>query len=380
MQSLFVFLLLLVPLVLAQTAPISIAALHNIAQRAHESGTFDGVIVISQSGKIRYAEAFGLADKAHNLKMQTDTLFRLASETKQVTALLIMQEVTNGRLSLTQSAGEIMPGLAPSTGRVTIKQLLQHVSGLPNPSDGPDNVVPPFYLRTGPEAANNTKSALGFCSGPPKRDGGAQFEYNNCDYLVLGALLEKATRKSYATLVRERITIPLDLRSWGVFSSDPSQAPRVALGYGADGKVELPQNVATYGAAGAIYGNALDLAKWDDALLSFKLLPQDATNVMFTADPKLYGEALGSWSYDTKGTDGPVRVIERQGEIGGTRLLNNLLPGLATSVVIIANTERADLSTHTAAKVSATSCSRRPPPCRLASPYTCASEPYWTRR
>lgn len=87
----------------------------------------------------------------------------------------------------------------------------------------------------------------------------------------------------------------------------------------------------------------MDLAKWDQVLLEYKLLPQSETRVMFTADPKLYGEALGSWAYDAKGINGPVLVVERQGEIGGTRLLNNLLPDQAASIVIIANTERADL-------------------------------------
>jgi len=64
---------------------------------------------------------------------------------------------------------------------------------------------------------------------------------------------------------------------------------------------------------------------------------------MFRADPKLYGEALGSWAYDSAVANPPLHVIERQGDIGGTRLLSLLLPGKNASLVIIANTERADL-------------------------------------
>ncbi len=318
-------------------------ALHQIVQGAHANGNFDGVVVVSQHGKVVYSEAVGMADRAHAVPMRVNTVFRLASQTKQITALLIMQEVVAGHLELNEAARQVLPELAPSTGRVTILQLLQHVSGLPNPSDGPDNVVPAFYLRSGRDAADNTKSALDFCSGAPKREPGLMFEYNNCDYLVLGALLEKVTGKSYAALVQQRVIEPLKLKSWGVFPADPNRAPQVAVGYSADGTVELPQNVATYGAAGAVYGNALDLAQWDEALLAYKLLPKAATTVMFTADPKLYGEALGSWAYDAKGANGPIRVVERQGDIGGTRLLNNLLPDQSASIVILANTERADL-------------------------------------
>ena len=78
-------------------------------------------------------------------------------------------------------------------------------------------------------------------------------------------------------------------------------------------------------------------------MITYKLLPEAATREMFTADPKLYGEALGSWSYEAEGQIGPVRIVERQGEIGGTRLLNNLLPDLSTSIIVISNTKRADL-------------------------------------
>ncbi len=64
---------------------------------------------------------------------------------------------------------------------------------------------------------------------------------------------------------------------------------------------------------------------------------------MFHADPKLYGEALGSWSYSLPGAAPPLPLVERQGEIGGTRLLSLLIPTRNASLVIIANTERADL-------------------------------------
>ena len=323
--------------------PAQSAALLSVVERAQAAGSFSGVVVVARDGKVSFVKAVGFADRERRVPMTASTVFRLASQTKQVTALLIMQEVSKGHISLNTRSEEVLPGLASYVGRVTVRQLLQHVSGLANPSDGPGDVVPPFYLRVDAAAADSTKAAFGPCSAPPKRAPSLQFEYNNCDYLVLGALLERCTGKSYATLVRERITQPLGLTSWGMFEGDLKRAPTVAKGYSADGKDELFQNPATYGPAGGLYGNALDLAKWDEALLTYKLLPKADTRTMFTADPSLYGEALGSWSYEARGAAGPVRVVERQGEIGGTRLLNNLLPDMNTAVIVIANTERADL-------------------------------------
>ena len=112
---------------------------------AHAKGDFDGAVIISEGGKVVFNVSVGVAPQ---------TVFRLASLTKQVTSLLIMQEVTAGHITLDQKAGEGLPN-------VSIRQLLQHISGLPNPSDGPDNVIPAYYLRTGASAADITANAKG---------------------------------------------------------------------------------------------------------------------------------------------------------------------------------------------------------------------------
>ena len=314
-----------------------------ILDAAHFRGEFDGVVVLSRNGKVIFSQARGLADKDKGLANTSATVFRLASLTKQVTALLVMQQVEAGRISLDDTAGKLMASLPATAGRVTVRQLLQHVSGLANPSDGPEDVVPPFYLRTEANAGDARLTAIGFCSALPKRDPGENFEYNNCDYIVLGALLEALTHESYPDLVRHRVIEPLGLKSWGIFTGDARNAGGVAKGYQSNGKVDLPQNPATYGAAGGLYGNALDVAKWDEALLHHTLLGSAATEVMFHADPKLYGEALGSWEYYLPGSKPSIRVIERQGDIGSTKLLNLLLPTQNASIVILANTEKADL-------------------------------------
>lgn len=314
-----------------------------VIDSAHSRGEFDGVVVISKHGTVLLSEARGPADREKKVLASPQTVFRLASVTKQLTALLVMQQVEAGRITLDDRAGKIMPSLPDSAGRVTVRQLLQHVSGLANPSDGPEDAVPPFYLRADAHAGDSTATAKGFCSANPKREPGGKFEYNNCDYIVLGALLETLSGKTYGELVSQQVIKPLGLKSWGLFTGNATDASGIAKGYQANGAVDLPQNPATYGAAGGLFGNALDLAKWDEALLHHKLLGAAATDIMFHADPKLYGEALGSWEYNLPGSKPPVRIVERQGDMGSTLLLNLLFPGEDGSIVIIANTEKADL-------------------------------------
>ncbi len=322
----------------AQTLHVDSAA--KVVQTAHAKGTFNGVVIVSEHGKNVLELALGDADRTARLPVRTATVFRLASLTKQVTSLLVMQQVAAGRLRLDEQVSEVLPSLSPTTGRVTVEQLLQHVSGLPNPSEG--DGIPAFY-KMGNVAGNyNTVTARGFCSGKPLRDPDTKFEYNNCDYIVLGALLEKVTGRPYAQLVLENVTRPLGLKSWGTFTGSGT-TPATARAYNEDGKPDESQNPATYGAAGALYGDALDVARWDTALLTHKLLPREQTDRMFHGENNLGGEALGSWSYDLPGTKPALHLIERQGDIGSTRLLNLLLPELDASVVIIANTERADL-------------------------------------
>ena len=326
---------------------LSAQALHleearKVVRAAAAKGTFSGVVVIAQGGKVLLSEAFGSADRATGRPMRVDTVFRLASLTKQVTSLLVMQQVDAGKLRLDEPAGEVLPALPSGAARVTVQQLLQHISGLPNPGEGLDGVTPPFYNTVGIAADYHQKTASGFCAGKPVRDPDTKFEYNNCDYIVLGAMLEKVTGMTYAQLVANRITQPLHLSSWGIFTGDGA-SPMAALAYTEAGVADEPQNPATYGAAGALYGNALDVAKWDAALLSHALLPAKQTEVMFHGERNLGGEAFGSWSYDLPGTSPAVHLVERQGNIGATRLLNLLLPDFDGCIVILENTDKADL-------------------------------------
>lgn len=309
---------------------------------AAANGSFSGVVVVAQGGKVLLSKAVGSADRETHKPMRVDTVFRLASLTKQLTSLLVMQQVAAGTMRLDEPVAEVLPSLPASVGRVTAQQLLQHVSGLPNPSDGPENAIPAFYKMSNVTGSYHQATASGFCAGKPVRDPDTKFEYNNCDYLVLGAMLEKVTGMTYAQLVATKITGPLHLASWGIFTG-AGTSPATARAYTETGTVDEPQNPATYGAAGALYGNALDVAKWDAALLNHALLPAKETDLMFHGERNLGGEALGSWSYDLPGTSPTVHLVERQGDIGATRLLNLLLPEFDGCIVILANTERADL-------------------------------------
>jgi D-alanyl-D-alanine carboxypeptidase len=175
------------------------------------------------------------------------------------------------------------------------------------------------------------------CSTAPKREPGERSEYNNCDYFVLGAIVEKLTKKTYLDAVNERIGKPLSIR----FTIGNSASNIVAT---IDGNaIEPPFNLAMYGASGALAGSARELAALDRALLGGSLMSADTKKIFWNGEPKLGYAALGVWSFPAtiKGCKESVTLVERRGAIGGVQVRNVLIPDEGKAVVIFSN--RGDL-------------------------------------
>ena len=312
------------------------AASHRVAAVATDAGLAGEIVLTDQTGAAKDL-AFGLADRTNAKPHQVGQRWLWASVTKQVVAVLVMQEVERGRLALDDAIGDHLPAFGGDRS-TTVRELLQHRSGLPNPSDGGrDGEVRPFYRETG-RLIGDTARTKGFCSGPAKGPKGGDFEYNNCDYLVLGALLEHVTGKAFDKLVAERIAGPLGLRTVRVARDQQPRGGAAAIGY--DGQERYPDlNVATFGAAGALTGSAADLAAIDRALMDGRLLSSASRAEAWKGDPKLGYEALGVWSFPAKlaGCPGPVALIERRGDVGGTQVRNVIAPGLGRAIVVFTN-------------------------------------------
>ena len=317
-------------------ASSSLAGRMDVAVDAAAAHGFAGEVTVGGADVSTYARAVSTGGRTHRVGQ----VWRWASVSKQVTATLVMQEVAAGRLSLDDTLARRLPAFSgPAAARVTLRMLLQHTSGLPNPDDTPVGAgdVPRFYLRDA-RGTGGAADALGFCAGPPKAQPPAAFAYDNCDTIVLGAMLERATGRSFAQLVSERIARPLRLSSLGV-AQGGRPAPRVTPGVGEDGAPEPRIVLATFGPAGALYGTAADLLAFDRALMDGRLLPEAARAEAWRGDPKLGYVALGVWGFEAplKGCAGSVRLVERRGEIGGVEVRNLLAPDRGRALVVFAD-------------------------------------------
>ncbi|MBK1889429.1 beta-lactamase family protein [Undibacterium sp. 14-3-2] len=286
-------------------------ALETAASQLFASG-FRGAILAARGDKI-------LLQKSSTDFGDLQRTFRFASITKQMTAILILQEVDAGRLQLDQPLGKYWPDYPnPQARQITLRQLLTHYSGLYN-----ENAEPTFHMRNANNGDNMQAFATGICAGPMKSAPGSTFDYNNCDYLVLGALLEKISGQAFAQLLQQRLFQPSGMKNSGMYNAAMPDNPAHVHGI-LGGKAEPEVNFASYGAAGSSYGTLQDLLAFDRAFIAGKLLSSAARADMLK--PNATGGALGVWVYPFKGADErkPTTIVERQGWIAGVRILNLL--------------------------------------------------------
>lgn len=278
---------------------------------------FAGVVLVAEGGTVTLEQGFG--------GLKASDSWRWASVTKQVTATIAMQDVAAGRLDLDAPITRYLPSFQGPTGqRVTVAMLLGHTSGLPdsNANDG-------ALFRPG---AALSPDAL--CAGPPRDQPGASFYYDNCDYIVIGRILEAINGKRFAQLLATRITNPLRMTSVRLAGTN--------VGGLEGGKPERPQNLAAYGPAGAITGTVRDIWRFDQALIDGRLLPAAQRARMWEGRPEYGYAAFSQWVFDAslQHCAAPQRLVERRGNIGGVQVRNYILP--ERNIVLIALTNRDD--------------------------------------
>lgn len=299
----------------------------RIDRLAVERG-FAGVILISHGDELLYARAHGHIQPGVAERHRLDGRWRWASITKQIVAVLAMREVAAGRLDLDQPVSRYWPDF-PNADRdaLTARHLLRHVSGLPDPEDSPrlPNGLIEFYAVDG----RLDTSATGYCAGPSDTPPGTRYRYSNCDFIVLGALLERVSGNSLPELVS------------GLFDGSQTMSPDgepIVRGFH-HGQAEPLIRYASHGSAGAINGTIMDLWQFDRALMRGELMPAELRDEMWTGDPAIGYTALGQWVFPVElpGCQTSQRLVERPGAILSVQGRNYILPERDMAVIVFTN-------------------------------------------
>ena len=244
--------------------------------RPDEPG-FAALTCLGVSGRNCYTRVEGVRDLRSRTKIDAHTNFRLASFTKQFTAMAIMMLVHDGKLRYDDTLAEIFPDF-PAYGKLTtIRNLLNHTSGLPDYEDLMDAAekvkgpiwTPEKQIQDGEVLELLKKEISG--KFPP----GTSWSYSNSGYVVLGIIVARTSGKSYGEFLKQRIFAPLKMNRTVAYQKGKNEVSNRAFGHSKEKdrfkETDQSSTSATLG-DGAIYSNLEDLAKWDDALRNHTLL------------------------------------------------------------------------------------------------------------
>lgn len=281
-------------------APPSTAALVQQAERIVAAGT-PGVVVETRDERGRRTVVAGTGDLRTDRAPRPHGQFRVGSVTKSFTAVVVLSLVADGRIELDAPVARYLPGVLPYAEPISVRELLQHRSGL---SDYGDVLwADPELVARSRFADHEPAELVGIATREPLGSTpGTEFGYSNTDYVLLGMLVERVTGNGYADELERRVLGPARLRDTYVSGHGPWLRRPAMRGYEAVGPTARPTDLTAYNmsvapASGDIVSTARDVNRFYAALLGGRLLPDRLVREMREALPAFpgfdYGLGLG---------------------------------------------------------------------------------------
>jgi len=306
----------------------------SIFSTLYRKGRFNGNVLIAEKGRVLYQKSFGIANEATGEKLNTNSIFELASVSKPFTAMAIVLLKEQSKLSYDDSLARYFPQL-PQYKNVTIRQLLHHNGGLPDYMKIADTAWDKSKILTNRSLLDLlVQSNVPLLFEPDTRN-----EYSNTGYALLALIIEKVSGQSYADFLKKHIFIPLKMQHTFVYTRryHPLPVKNYAYGYVYSDSLKkqvLPDSLAEYnrvyyddGVVGQSTVNTTtgDLLKWDRALYTNTLVSARSIQDIFTSGKLKNGKEVGygfGWMLDldtlfghvaahTGGWPGYVTFIER---------------------------------------------------------------------
>lgn len=274
--------------------------------------------LVWRDGKVESMRVEGYADIAAARRVTAKTNFRLASVTKQFTATAILLCQRDGKLTLDDPVSKHLADWPAYARAITIRQLLQHESGL----RAYDADVP----ETTPQLSD--KDVLRFVQQQSTLlfEPGSAYRYSNTGYAILALIVEKASGEPFAEMLKRRIFKPLGMKGTTVGPAKNRAYGHTRTGDGWSRADQSPTSAVQ--GDGGIYSSIHDLAKWAHALDNCKLL--DCATLQQTCTPSKFGYGLG-WRIAADG------VVSHTGSTRGFRNVIQRHPEKRLTIVILTN-------------------------------------------
>ena len=220
-------------------------------------------VAVLRDGEVLHCKGYGLANVEWGVPITPDTVFHIASLTKQFTATAIMMLKERGLLSLEAPLEAYLPEFPTQRGRITVRHLLNHTSGIKTYT-----TLANFFDGTSRHHVSLDELVARIASLPVEFEPGARFLYNNSGYVLLGAIIEQTSGLKYRDFLAREIFAPLGMSQTRYLFDEPI-VPQRAAGYrrGHDAIENAPYESATYfHAAGGLGSTLRDLVKWNCAI------------------------------------------------------------------------------------------------------------------
>jgi len=326
----------LVPLTQARAAgpddPLA-AKIDAVMSAVYKPGQPGAAIIVQKDGRTIIRKGYGMADLELGVPVAPDMVFRLGSITKQFTAVSILSLAQEGKLNLQDEITKFLPDYPTQGKRITVEHLLTHTSGIQSYTDMPE-WLPLWRKDMTPKELVDL-----FKDKPMQFEPGRSWSYNNSGFVLLGAIIEKVSGKTYEQFVDERIFKPLGMSS-SYYGSTERIIPRRIPGYeeGESGFVNASYLSMTQPyAAGSLLSTVDDLARWSEAVFAGKVVGKAWLDKALTPFKLVNGESTGYGYGWFVAEVGGHRSIEHGGGINGFTTYEMTFPDDHLFIAILTN-------------------------------------------
>ena len=316
----------------------SVAAIDGFIAQEMDRQRIPGLsLAVTINNELVFTRGYGLANVELKSPALAESVYEVASITKQFTAVAILLLVQDHKLTLDDDLGSLLPGGPEFWNKITVRQLLTHTSGIPDFGDGRNFDLRRDYTE---DELLHLASAL-----PLKFLPGSRWSYSNTAYVLLGIIVHRLSDKPYGDFLRERIFSRLHMANTRV-NSEGDIIPFRADGYRLDNGVLKNQEFLSpdlrVTGDGGIVSTVVDMAKWDAALQNGALLPPDVWQQVFTPvalnSGKTFPYGFGWFIREQSG----YPYYEHTGNLQGYASHFLRFPKSRVSVVVLANLSQAD--------------------------------------
>ncbi|TDV54933.1 serine hydrolase domain-containing protein [Actinophytocola oryzae] len=323
-----------------EPAPARPDPLLDYVDQAVSTERFRGAVEVRDGTKVLLRRGFGLADPVNEVRNGPNTRFRIASVSKQFTALAVLRLREQGRLNVVDGVCSYLSNCPPAWAPITIDQLLTHTSGLHDFADETAG-IDQFYATIGTRQPTPEQLLGHIATLPTDFAPGTRWAYSNSGYVLLGALVERVSGMSYGQFLHDEVLDPLGLSDTGYQPGLPP-GEDYAVGYTDWTTPAQVLDDSVFYAAGGMYSTVTDLGRWQRFLLTGDPPVVRRETLAELLRPRVQANSTTWYGYGIQFRGASTATVDAYSHAGGLPGFTSYVeahPSSGVTVTVLANIE-----------------------------------------